>query len=87
MFMYEARLEKFGGRDAWMIYGRYCGVRVFIERCNDEKSCNMRLNELRNNAMDKSCVDVIWWIIVAVISALVAATWLGIIAVLWKIAL
>lgn len=83
MFGYEARLEKFGGRDAWMIYRRWFGIRVFIERCNDENSCNMRLRELRNNAMGESVA----WIIVAFVVALVTATWLGIIAVLWKIAL
>ena len=83
MFGYEARLEKFGGRDVWMIYRRWCGVRVFIERCNDENSCNIRLSELRNNAIGES----IAWVFVAFIAALVTATWLGIIAVLWKIAL
>lgn len=86
MFGYEARLEKFCGRYFWMIYRRWFGIRVFIERWENESSCNMRLRELRGN-ISNSVVDVICWIIVAFVSALVVATWLVVIAVLWKIAL
>ena len=45
---FVVKKEKMGGDWYWMIYYRWLWMDFFMERCNMEKSCVVRLSELHH---------------------------------------